>query len=51
MKRNIKTTFWVIAAIILLLGCIIVGHHFMNSPLTKRRFILMIAENVLQIPH
>lgn len=32
MKRNIKTTFWVIAAIILLLGCIIVGHHFMNSP-------------------
>lgn len=32
MKRNIKTTFWVIAAIILLLGCIIVGHYLMNSP-------------------
>ena len=37
MKRNTKTTSWIIAAIILLLACIIVVHYLVNSPFEETR--------------
>lgn len=37
MKRNTKTTSWIIAAIILLLACIIIVHYLVNSPFEETR--------------
>lgn len=58
MKRNIKITVWIIAAIILLSGFIIGGiflkdylYEKLIRHLRKQRFSRMTAENILQTPH